>query len=132
MIKLDVSTSAMGYTRRYLQAILDNLEVIQGLGDTDEFDLGVGVYGEYLDGTLHVDYGLCDNVLLAVFDFKVASDIFECWSDGSGIEHDPVGGTNFAIDQNLYQVPRRIELIQHIISVLDFNLNVDSEVASDE
>ena len=116
------STTNIKIAIEYLHWIQSNLGMIQGLpdelyydgdsGSAVPVDLPVGSY------EFQQSYGLCDNILMSVLEYEDTVHMFldcpECKSKTY-----PCGDhEDFVEDVNLYNNPKRLELIKHCIKYM--------------
>ena len=116
-MEFDASDVELKAVLRYLKWILDNLEYIQGVEDTE-----YTIYADELDLIDHdlgfiPEYGLCDNILAGYLEQQDIYDLFKSWGGSSVDLLYPCGDRDdFLHDSvNLYLNPKRISLINHII-----------------
>ena len=112
------STTNIKIAIEYLHWIQSNLGMIQGLPDSFHYEdsltvvLPVGFY-EFQQCN-----GLCDNILMSVLEYEDTVDMFLDWPECVTRVYPCGDHEDFAGDVNLYNNPKRIELIKHCIKYM--------------
>lgn len=110
------STTNIKIAIEYLHWIQSNLDMIQGLpdgyGSAVPVDLPVGSY------EFQKCDGLCDNILMDVLEYEDTVDMFLDWPECVTRTYPCGDHEYFGAYVNMYQYPKRIELIKHCIKYM--------------
>lgn len=112
------STTNIKIAIDYLHWVQSNLDMIQDLPDAWGYDSDVPVdlpVGAY---EFHQCLGLCDNILNDVLEYEDTVDMFLDWPECKSKTYPCGDHEDFVEDVNLYNNPKRIELIKHCIKYM--------------